>query len=111
MPEWTKKIYYPGSDLDKFWDEIWPITTSTPEITRLKYGFLWRFILERFDAKIDSKLDPDRKLWFYSAHDTTVSALLNILGLYVSISSLIYRMKDFNAFNIFRKNNLHMPLR
>lgn len=58
------------------------LQTITPEMARLKSGFLIREILERFDQKIASKLDPDRGLWIYSAHDTTVANILNSLQLF-----------------------------
>lgn len=51
-------------------------------MARLKYGVLLKEILERFVNKTESKLEPDRLMWVYSAHDTTLSGLLNIFGLF-----------------------------
>lgn len=56
--------------------------TSTPELARLKAGFLFRQILEHFSQKIESTLKPDRSLWFYSAHDSTITSVLNSIGLF-----------------------------
>lgn len=55
--------------------------TNTPTLARLKYGFLLKEILEHFTQKIDGTLEPSRLLWLYSAHDFTISGLLNSLGL------------------------------
>lgn len=45
-------------------------------------GFLIKEMFERFENKSKSILDPNRSMWIYSAHDTTVARLLNVLGLY-----------------------------
>lgn len=53
---------------------------STPELARLKSGFLLKEIFERFSQKIQSILQPDRALWLYSGHSTTTTTMLNGLG-------------------------------
>lgn len=55
---------------------------ATPKLARLKSGFLIKEIIERFTQKINSNLKPDRSLWLYSAHDVTISNLLNSLNLF-----------------------------
>lgn len=59
-------------------------TTSTynRQLARLKFGLLLKEILNRFTDKLNNKLDPDRSMWMYSAHDTTVAGLLNTLGVF-----------------------------
>lgn len=57
------------------------IDSNTPELAKLKSGPLLKEIMERFTQKINSQLVPDRSLWLYSAHDTTICAMLNSLGL------------------------------
>jgi hypothetical protein len=39
-------------------------------------------MLEHFVEKSEGRLTPDRKLWFYSAHDTNIANLLNTLGVF-----------------------------
>lgn len=56
--------------------------TDIPKTARLKSGFLLKEILEHFSQKINSTLKPDRNLYFYSAHDITITNLMNALGLY-----------------------------
>lgn len=73
---------------------------GTREISRYSSGFLLREIIERFYKKIDveNPLKPNRNLWLYSAHDTTITGLMNLLGL-LEVSVL--------GFNF---NNLHKNL-
>lgn len=58
------------------------MSTGTPLLARLKSGFLIKEILEHFSQKIDSTLQPDRSLFLYSAHETTIANILNSLGLF-----------------------------
>lgn len=75
-------MFVSGSDLEWISNRSFQVSTNTPELARLKTGFLIREILDRFDQKISAKLSPDRSLWIYSAHDTTVANVLNSLGLF-----------------------------
>lgn len=56
---------------------------GTREMSRFSSGFLLREMIERFHKKIDIEdpLMPNRNLWLYSGHDTTITGLLNLLGL------------------------------
>lgn len=58
------------------------IRTATTEMARLRFGFLIREILDRFSAKINSKLSPDRTIWIYSGHDATLVGILDALQLF-----------------------------
>lgn len=87
LPEWTKEIFIPGGDFEWIANRSFQVPTNTIELGRLKVGFLLREMLDRFDDKINSKLSPDRTLWIYSAHDTTVANVLNTLGLFEVTSS------------------------
>lgn len=82
MPDWTKTVYYTGSDMEWMAFHAFQLNTITPELARLKTGFLLRDILNRFEQKITGKLTPDRSLWIYSAHDITVANVLNSIGLF-----------------------------
>lgn len=55
---------------------------DTPELARLKSGFLLKEMLEHFSQKVNSTLEPNRTLWLYSGHDLTILNMLNSLGLY-----------------------------
>lgn len=56
--------------------------TYTRKLARLKTGPLLKEILKRFNDKSRQKLKPNRSLWMYSAHDTTIGNLLNTLNLF-----------------------------
>lgn len=64
--------------------------SATPELARLTSGFLLKEILQRFDKKVDSTLQPNRSLWVYSGHDYTLVNLLNSLGLFKVFVNKIY---------------------
>lgn len=54
---------------------------ATPELVRLRSGFLIKEILERCAQKINGTLTPDRSMWIYSAHSSTLATMLNGFGL------------------------------
>ncbi|XP_051173261.1 prostatic acid phosphatase-like [Leptopilina boulardi] len=80
LPEWTKLVYP---------DKIKPIAEKSFEIDcynkilkRLKTGPLVGEIIHNLLLKSQNSLNPDRKLWMYSAHDETVANFLMTLGLF-----------------------------
>lgn len=75
-------MFVPGGDLEMLAARCFQTNTSTPELARLKAGFLYREILDHFSQKIESKLWPNRCLWIYSAHDSTIASILNSIGLF-----------------------------
>lgn len=81
LPEWTRKVY-PSADMTYISDFTFSINTYTRQLARLKTGPLVKEMLERFVDKSKGKLNPNRSLWIYSAHDTTVANLLNALKLF-----------------------------
>lgn len=80
LPAWTSKVY--PEPLRSISAKSFATKTNTPAMARLKAGPLVKEILERFRAKVNRKLKPDRSVWIYSAHDTTVASLLNALRLF-----------------------------
>ncbi|XP_073817292.1 acid phosphatase 1 isoform X3 [Musca autumnalis] len=117
LPEWTKKIY-PSADMTAVADFTFTISTYTRQMARLKTGPLIKEILQRFVDKSKGKLNPDRSLWIYSAHDTTVANVLNTLKLfdihsppYTACILLEMRLNDKNEpyISIFYKNTTADP--
>lgn len=78
---------YPGGDMKWIAARSFATKTFTPELAKLKAGFLLKEILQRFHNKSIDKLTPNRSMWVYSGHDTTVANLLNTLGLF-EVSSI-----------------------
>lgn len=58
------------------------MATDTKKLARLKSGFLLKEMLKHFRQKVEKKLDPDRSLWLYSSHESTLANMLNSLGLF-----------------------------
>lgn len=56
--------------------------SHTTEMKKAKTGFLVKEIFERFRNKTLSLLKPDLSLWIYSAHDNTITNVLNALNVY-----------------------------
>lgn len=84
--------------------------TNTKELARLKFGFLLKDIMDRFKRKIESTLKPlERRLWLYTAHDYTISNILNGLGVFeVSIWFFAF-WNDFKFYVFFLQIQLHVP--
>lgn len=72
---------YPGGDFHWVAMHTFKLQTQTPSMSRLLMGFLIKEMFERFENKSKLLLDPNRSMWIYSAHDTTIGRLLNVLGL------------------------------
>ncbi|EAT44755.1 AAEL003903-PA [Aedes aegypti] len=80
LPEWTKQVY--PEPLRSISSKSFTTKTNTPMLARLKTGPLIKEMLQRFRSKVDNTLKPNRTLWVYSAHDTTVANVLNTLRLF-----------------------------
>lgn len=88
LPLWTHSVY-PGLDMKEITDYSYKLSTYTPELAKLRNGFLLKDILDRSLDKSHNKLEPNRSVWMYSGHETTIINMLNSLGLYsVSIRNL-----------------------
>lgn len=93
------------------------VNAYTPQLARLKSGNLLKEMLDRFTNKTNSNLVPNRSLWVYSAHDTTVANILNTLGMfelhnppYRACIMLELRIKNSIPYvSIFYKNTTSEP--
>lgn len=72
----------PGNDFEWAANFSFKIPSITRPLARLRSGFLINEILDRFSQKIGSTLSPDRSVWIYSGHDTTLAGVLNTLELF-----------------------------
>lgn len=96
LPAWTPKVFYPGGDMEKLANFCFSMPTNTKLLARLKAGYFVRDILERFTMKAEQTLSPDRSMWIYSAHDSTIANILNALGLFEVNSIFWLYMKTWN---------------
>lgn len=56
---------------------------AVPDLIRRRAGFLIKEILEHSARKINSTLKPNRSIWMYSAHSSTITPILNSIGIYM----------------------------
>lgn len=74
LPEWTKAVYP-----DKMFEISglsFAVKTYTPLLARLKMGPLLKEILTHYHNKTVGHLNPNRNLFVYSAHDTTIANMV-----------------------------------
>lgn len=78
LPAWTQKVF--PDAMKPLKDLSFKLNTWTPEMKRLRSGPLIQSILDHFRHFVEGK--TSRKMLMYSGHDTTVSSLLNSLGMF-----------------------------
>lgn len=78
LPAWTNSVF---PDKMRPWAEFsFKLFCYKEHLGRLKMGLLINEIMTRFVSKTKNRLVPDRKMWIYSAHDTTIANVLMLLG-------------------------------
>lgn len=82
LPEWSKSIY--PDKMEKVSNYVFKVKYSSSKIKRLLTGPLITEIIERFYNKINNTLQPDRKMWIYSIHDSTILSFFNTIGYFDS---------------------------
>jgi len=86
LPVWTKKVF-PGGKFKELRDLSFTVDTYSQELKRLKGGPFIKEMIQHFDSVVDKTLfPPNRKVFMYSGHDTTVSSILNTLGVFNTIA-------------------------
>lgn len=81
LPLWAKKVLEKESGFEDLANFVSTIFTRTSKFKQLRAGFLAKEILDRSRQKMLSKLSPDRSMWMYFAHSSTINDMLNSLGL------------------------------
>ncbi|KAJ6635615.1 Testicular acid phosphatase like [Pseudolycoriella hygida] len=82
LPDWAEKVMEPNGIAEHLAKLNFTLASANPQLARLKSGILIKEIMDRFTKKLFSALEPNRSLWLYSAHDDTISNILNSLGLF-----------------------------
>jgi len=86
LPPWTKKVF-PGGKFEELRDLSFTVDTFNHEMKRLKGGPFVKELVEHFDSVADNTLSPpNRKVFMYSGHDTTVAPVLHTLGVFNMIA-------------------------
>ncbi|KAK4880923.1 hypothetical protein RN001_004242 [Aquatica leii] len=112
---WNKRSFFSKN----FFIDFYLSSSSTSEFKQLTGGFLLKKILQDTRLKLDNKINPtERKMFLYSAHDTTVFYILRAMELSLSdipdftgcviveihkinsIDSVRILYRDLNSFNV-----------
>lgn len=80
LPEWARDVIKPGGPFETLTTYWFKLSTATTLMKRLKSGFLLKEILDRFKNKTLA-LEPKQLMQLFSGHETTISGILNSLGL------------------------------
>lgn len=115
LPDWTKTVF--PEPLSRLSALAFASQAYNKPLARLKSGPLVKDILERFRNKTTGTLKPDRSLWIYSAHDTTVANFLNGLKLFELHNppfraTVLIELREFEAnhyVSVFYKNSTTEP--
>lgn len=115
LPAWTEAVY--PEPLCSLSARSFATATYTRQLARLKAGWLVQNILQRFKDKSEGKLFPNRSLWMYSAHDSTVANVLNTLNVFdwhnpPFTATIMMEMRELNGMyfiSIYYKNETNEP--
>lgn len=91
LPLWAEKVLEKESGFEDLANFVSTIYTRTSNFKRLRTGFLLKEILDRSRQKILCTLSPDRSMWMYFAHLSTINDMLNSLGLHQVWARHIWR--------------------
>ncbi|XP_066905315.1 uncharacterized protein [Halyomorpha halys] len=115
LPEWTKEVFPDKMYGISAFGFKMPVYTKT--LKRLFSGPLLKNIIEQMKAKRSGRLTPNRNISIYSAHDTTVSALLETMGVFEThmppfIATVLVELRKKNEqfyVSVFYKNSTAEP--
>lgn len=104
LPKWAEEATKPNGTMEYIAKFDYKTYADTPQLARIKSGFLLKQILEHFSQKINATLQPNRTVWFYSGHDVTILNMLNSLGLFEVLfhKSVSVSLKYFDNKILFR---------
>ena len=82
LPEWAHDVF-PGGKFETLRNMAFIMDTQTKELKRLQAGpFIQQMLSDMEMAASSSKTGETKKMFMYSAHDTTISFVLNSLGMF-----------------------------
>ncbi|XP_011870066.1 PREDICTED: prostatic acid phosphatase-like [Vollenhovia emeryi] len=117
LPQWTKSVF--PEKMKPLAILSFMIETYNTILQRLKSGPLLGEMIDHMVKKAQRTLQPDRKLWMYSAHDETIANMLMTLGLfephcppYTSMILMELRANSKNEFfvTVSYKNTTEEPI-
>lgn len=85
LPNWTRETWKSGtvySKLMELRDWSFALLFNGTSLSRFKGGPLLKEFIENMQKEVSGTADPRYKMYMYSGHDTTVSALLSAMSVY-----------------------------
>ncbi|PAV63480.1 hypothetical protein WR25_01434 [Diploscapter pachys] len=115
-PEWMTDTIF--KRLVRVYDVTSQFEYHTDLLRRLRGGSLLKEIFERFKAKASGTLSKKTKFFAYSAHDSTIAALLASMGIFLEVFPLyatavlleLHKVDGKYILEIYHKNITDSPL-
>lgn len=82
LPQWAEQIMIDGGDFEYISSQQYLSSTRTTELKKLNAGYLLKEIFDRSAYKALSPSSMNQTLWMYFGHDSTISGVLNTLGVF-----------------------------
>ncbi|CAG9772627.1 unnamed protein product [Ceutorhynchus assimilis] len=99
LEEWTKAVY--PEPLHAEMIDFYHLITNTTEIRRIIAGYFLKKLLTDTKAKINGTIEPpERKMFFYSAHEVNIAAML------LTLNEAIFELPPYSAFIIFEVHKI-----
>ena len=119
LPEWTKSIF-PGGRFEKLRNIAFLTDTFDQEMKRLQGGPFMHELVTHYDAATatdNTREVSEKKVFMYSAHDTTISYVLNTLGVYNGLappyaSLVMFELMDKDGWKVkisYRNDTTKVP--
>lgn len=83
MPSWLNSTMF--DRIVDLYNEVSQLEFHTETLRRLRGGTLLEEIMHRFKDKVQGNLGEEARFFAYSAHDSTIAALLATLGVFYDI--------------------------
>eukprot|EP00090_Calanus_glacialis_P002491 TRINITY_DN11869_c0_g1_i5.p1 TRINITY_DN11869_c0_g1~~TRINITY_DN11869_c0_g1_i5.p1 ORF type:complete len:413 (-),score=122.52 TRINITY_DN11869_c0_g1_i5:35-1273(-) len=107
LPDWTKSVF-PGGKFGELRNLVFVMDSFDHEMKRLQGGPFVSELVGHYDDVEGSTLVPaNRKVFMYSAHDTTVSYVMNTLGIYDGLAPPYASLLMFELYEV---DGLHVKI-
>nr|AYV99628.1 venom polypeptide [Dolopus genitalis] len=95
LPEWAKEIF--PEKMRPFAERTYSVYTETPYMKKVKGGAFITEVYKKMVSKQAKTLSPERKMFLYASHDSTIIGILNALD----ILDQAARLPDYAAMLVF----------
>eukprot|EP00092_Neocalanus_flemingeri_P066447 GFUD01080948.1.p1 GENE.GFUD01080948.1~~GFUD01080948.1.p1 ORF type:complete len:411 (-),score=130.18 GFUD01080948.1:107-1339(-) len=105
LPDWTQAVF-PGGKFEQLRNIFFTLDSFDQEMKRLQGGPFIAELVGHYDGVADNTIVPaNRKVFMYSAHDTTLSYVMNTLGIFDGLappydSLLMFELYDLDGWHV-----------